>query len=193
MAEKARAKERRTAAAAVLARRLRLRWDIEGHRASRGDVPLEQVLTSALLDDAAAALLPPPATAAHLRPAAAGVMADSRHVRTPLATLVPLELHVENRTSVPCALTISITCTDQAATDSLGHQGGVLHAGAIRNVALHVPPLASTCHMFGLCAMQPGRFSVAASVTNAASSSLQPSLPPPAPLCVMPIYLEAYP
>jgi hypothetical protein len=64
-------RERRAAAAATLARRLRLRWDIEGHRASCGDVPLEEVLTSALLDDATAALLLPPATAAILRPAAA--------------------------------------------------------------------------------------------------------------------------
>jgi hypothetical protein len=71
VADKARARERRAAAAATLARRLRLRWDIEGHRASYGDVPLEEVLTSALLDDAAAALLPPPTAAVTLRPAAA--------------------------------------------------------------------------------------------------------------------------
>jgi hypothetical protein len=113
-------------------------------------------------------------------------------VRTPLATVVPLELYVENRTSLPCDMTICISCTDEAAADSLGHHGGVLHAGAIRNVPLHVPPLASTCHLFGLCAMQPGRYSVAASVTHAASSPPQPSLPPPAPLYVVPICLEAY-
>jgi len=106
--------------------------------------------------------------------------------------VVPLEVHVENRTSLPCHMTICITCADQAATDSLGHHGGVLHAGAIRDVAIHVPPLGSACHPFGLCAMQPGRYSVAASVTHAASSPPQPSLPPPAPTCVVPICLEAY-
>ena len=38
----------------------------------------------------------------------------------------------------------------------------MLHAGAVREVALVVPPFVTACHPFALCVMQPGRYSVGA-------------------------------
>jgi hypothetical protein len=75
-------RERRAAAAACVARGVRLRWDVEGHRAAYGCVAgLEEALLPALLSDAAGAgllLLLPPAARVTLRHRAAAAAAADR-------------------------------------------------------------------------------------------------------------------
>jgi hypothetical protein len=136
-------------------------------------------------------------------------------VKVPLAEAVLLEVCVQNCTAHRCDVRLSVSCVDEAARDCLsssssrssgggggGGGGAVLHAGAVREVALVVPPFVTACHPFALCVMQPGRYSVGAAAAlvfpteeeeeeDTLARSVPAENPPPPPLLrVLPICLE---